>query len=70
MSQTFEFYNERANEAAADAKKAKLANVRRRLLRAERTWRGLAARAKAVAEMRTKVLREKAAERDAEAAKA
>ncbi|WJY17720.1 hypothetical protein QQS45_08690 [Alteriqipengyuania flavescens] len=70
MSQTFEFYNERANEAAADAKKAKLANVRRRLLRAERSWRGLAARAKAVAEMRTKVLREKAAERDAEAAKA
>ena len=70
MSQTFEFYNERANEAAADAKKAKLANVRRRLLRAERTWRGLAARAKAVAEMRTKVLREKAAEREGQAAKA
>ena len=70
MSQTFEFYNERANEAAADAKKAKLANVRRRLLRAERTWRGLAARAKAGAEMRTKVLREKAAEREGQAAKA
>ena len=42
LSQSYEFYNARANEAAAEADKATLANVRDRNRRAEKTWRGLA----------------------------
>ena len=42
MSQTFEFYDTRAREAAAEADAATLDNVRDRNLRAEQTWRGLA----------------------------
>ena len=48
MSQTFEFYDARAKEAAEDAKKATLDNVRDRCLRAEKTWRGLATQASRV----------------------
>lgn len=48
MTQTFEFYNARAEEAAADAKAATLDNVRDRNLRAEKTWRGLANQARRV----------------------
>ena len=48
MTQTFEFYNARAEEAAADAKAATLENVRDRNLRAEKTWRGLANQARRV----------------------
>lgn len=70
MNQTYEFYTARADEAAADARNAKLANVRDRALRAEATWRGLADRAQAVADLRDKTLRDKAAEREAEAAAA
>ena len=67
MSQTFEFYQARADEAAADAQKATLENVRERALRAEKTWRGLAEQARGVAEQRAKTEREKAAQRAAEA---
>jgi hypothetical protein len=63
MSQTYEFYSARAEEAVSDAKAAELANVRDRALRSERTWRGLAERARSVAEQRRKLEREKAAER-------
>jgi len=63
MSQTYEFYSARAEEAAADAKDAELANVRDRALRSEKTWRGLAEQARSVAEQRRKLEREKAAER-------
>ncbi len=63
MSQTYEFYSARAEEAAADAKAAELANVRDRALRSEKTWRGLAEQARSVAEQRRKLEREKAAER-------
>ncbi|MBX7459796.1 hypothetical protein [Qipengyuania huizhouensis] len=63
MSQTYEFYSTRAEEAAADAKAAELANVRDRALRSEKTWRGLAEQARSVAEQRRKLEREKAAER-------
>lgn len=63
MSQTYEFYSARADEAAADAKAAELANVRERALRSEKTWRGLAEQARSVAEQRSKIEREKAAER-------
>ena len=42
MSNTFEFYTERADQSAAEASAADLANVRERALRSEKTWRGLA----------------------------
>ena len=65
MAQTYEFYTARAEEAAAEAAKASLANVRDRALRAEQTWRGLADQARGVAMQRRKIEREKAAEREA-----
>jgi hypothetical protein len=68
MSQTFEFYDARAKEAAAEADRAELANVRERSLRAEKTWRGLAEQARKVSLERAKVEREKAAQRAAERA--
>ena len=48
MSQTFEFYDSRAREAAKEARDATLENVRQRSLRAEKTWRGLAEQARKV----------------------
>ena len=48
MSQTFEFYDSRAREAAIEAQEAVLDNVRERSLRAEKTWRGLAEQARKV----------------------
>jgi hypothetical protein len=48
MSQTFEFYSARANEAAAEAATAALENVRERALRSEKTWRALAEQAQKV----------------------
>ena len=65
MSQTYEFYSARADEAAADAKAAKLANVRERALRSEATWRGLAEQARSVVETRRKIEARKAEERAA-----
>lgn len=70
MSQGYDFYMTRANEAAAEAKAAALDNVRDRALRAEATWRGLADQARAVAMERAKVEQEKAAQREAAAADA
>jgi len=63
MSQTFEFYDARAKESAAEAKAAALENVRERALRSEATWRALADQARAVAEERAKVEQQKAARR-------
>lgn len=54
MAQTFEFYNARAEEAAAEAQGAALDNVRDRNLRAEKTWRGLADQARKVEQDREK----------------
>lgn len=68
MSQSYEFYVARAAEAAKAASAAKLDNVRDRELRAEKTWRGLADQARAVAEQRDKIIREKAEARAAEEA--
>ena len=68
MAQTFEFYRDRADAAAAAAEQATLDNVRERELRAERTWRGLAEQARKVAEDRAKAAREKAEQRAAECA--
>lgn len=68
MAQTYEFYKERAAEAATRAEEADLANVRERELRAEKTWLGLATQARAVAMDRKKAEEERAAKREAEAA--
>ncbi len=46
MAQSYEFYNDRADEAAARAQEATLDNVRNRDLRAEKSWRDLADRAR------------------------
>ncbi len=67
MAQTYEFYSERADEAAAQAKKADLANVRERHLRAEETWRGLAEQARKTVRDRERADEERAARRAAEA---
>jgi hypothetical protein len=67
MAQTYEFYCERADEAAALALKATLDNVRERELRAEKTWRGLAEQARKTAIQRDKTDRERAEKRAAEA---
>ncbi len=67
MAQTYEFYAERANAAAAAAKKATLDNVRDRELRSEKTWRALADQARKVAEDRATADAEREARRAAEA---
>ena len=66
MAQTYEFYNERADEAAALAAKATLENVRERELRSEKTWRGLAEHARRTIEEREKADRARADKRAAE----
>jgi hypothetical protein len=70
MAQTYEFYCERADEAAALAHKATLDNVRERELRSEKTWRGLAEQARKTAVQRVKADRERAEKRAAEAEEA
>jgi len=45
MAQTIAFYEERAAEAAQEADKATLQNVRERALRSEAAWRDMAERA-------------------------
>ena len=67
MAQTYEFYCERADEAAALADLATLDNVRERELRSEKTWRGLAEQARKTAMQRDKAERERADKRAAEA---
>ena len=44
MSQTFDFYDQRARAAQAEADKAVLDNVRERELRSARAWREMADR--------------------------
>ena len=68
MSQTFEFYDARANEAAAEADAATLDNVRDRNLRAAKTWRGLADQARKVMVDRQKAEAAKVQKRADEAA--
>ena len=70
MVQTFEFYNARAQDAAAEAKAAELVMVRERALRAEGVWRSLANQARKVEVDRAKAERERAARRAAEAEEA
>ena len=64
MSQTFEFFDARATEAAIDAQEATLDRVRERALRSEAAWRQMAARAQLMEKERAKVA-EARAERDA-----
>ena len=45
MAQNFDFYDERAREAAREANAATLDNVRDRALRSEKAWRVMADRA-------------------------
>jgi hypothetical protein len=68
MSQTFEFYEARANEAAAEADAAALLMVRERALRAEKTWRGLASQAAKLGRERIKAEEIRNERRAAEAA--
>ena len=70
MSQTFEFYDARAREAAAEADQATLDNVRDRNLRAAKTWRGLADQARRVLAERNKAEQERVDRRRAEAEEA
>ena len=63
MSQTFAFYDARADEAAAEADKATLDNVRERALRAAKTWRGLADQAQRVETDRRKAEAQRAERR-------
>ena len=70
MAQTYEFYCERADEAAALADAATLENVRERELRSEKTWRGLAEQARKTAIQCEKAERERAGKRAAEAEEA
>lgn len=67
MSQTFDFYDARAREAATEAENAQLVMVRERALRAEKTWRGLANQAKKVERDRVKAEEIRAERRAAEA---
>ena len=65
MSQSYEFYAERAKEAADEAAAATLDNVRERNLRAEKTWTALAEQAHKVKADRIKAEATKAAARAA-----
>ncbi|MEL6528828.1 MAG: hypothetical protein AAGK01_06265 [Pseudomonadota bacterium] len=67
MAQTYEFYTERADAAAAAAEKATLENVRQRELRSEQTWRALADQARKSATERAAADAARAAKREAEA---
>jgi hypothetical protein len=65
MSQSYEFYAERAREAADEAASATLDNVRERNLRAEKTWAMLAEQARKVRTDREKAEATRAAQRAA-----
>ena len=70
MSQTFDFYDARAKEAAAEAEAAVLDNVRERALRSAKTWRALADQARRVVVDREKAEVFRLARREAEAEQA
>ena len=52
MALTYEFLIARADEAAAEAQKAGLENLRERALRSEAAWRDMAARTLRVDQIR------------------
>ena len=66
MSQTWDFYDERARHAAAEADKATLDNVRDRELRSAKAWRDMADRQLMIDKERVKADAERSARRAAE----
>ena len=70
MSQTFEFYDERARAAESAADQATLDNVRERELRSARAWRGMADRQRSIDSERIKADAVRAERRAAELAAA
>jgi hypothetical protein len=66
MSQTFEFFDARANEAAVDAQEAQLDRVRERALRSEAAWRQMAIRAQVIEQERAKAAEARAEQKAAE----
>ena len=66
MSQTLEFYNERARAAESAAGEAMLDNVRDRELRSAKAWRDMADRQLMIDKERVKTDAERAARRAAE----
>jgi hypothetical protein len=66
MTQTFDFYDQRARAAEADADKSTLANVRERELRSARAWREMADRQLKIDAERVKTDAERSARRAAE----
>jgi hypothetical protein len=66
MSQTFEFYDQRAKAAEAAADEAELDNVREREMRSARAWRGMADRQRMIDTERVKADEVRAARRAAE----
>lgn len=61
MNQSYEFYSERARQAADDAIAATLDNVREQSERAQKTWSALAEQARKVRMNRDKAIAAKAA---------
>jgi hypothetical protein len=66
MSQTFDFYDQRARAAEAEAERSTLANVRERELRSARAWREMADRQSKIDSERVKADAERAERRAAE----
>jgi len=66
MSQTFEFYDERARAAETEAERAVLDNVRERELRSAKAWREMADRQLLIDAERVKAEEIRAARRSAE----
>ncbi len=67
MSQSFEFYQERAEAAAKEASEATLENVRERALRSAAAWRDMADRARETDRERKIADQARAERREAEA---
>ncbi len=67
MALTYEFYIARAEEAAKEAERAQLDNVRERALRSEAAWREMADKARKIVTDREQAQLEKE-QRQAEAA--
>lgn len=66
MTQTYDFYAQRALAAEAEAEKSPLANVRERELRSARAWREMADRQLKIDAERVKADAERAERRAAE----
>lgn len=66
MSQTWEFYDERARHAEGEAAKAVLDNVRDRELRSAKAWREMADRARMIEDGKIKAEEIRAERRAAE----